>query len=254
MERGTKLAFAVFLAVALVPVVCGRAYGGDSHLNQLPAYYSPIDLLGEKKAPDQQGGFRKMQKQVSKSSSAYLTGKMGENYFTQKIAPIVLNSWYQVFVPRKKGEIGLKSPLWAVDQIAGSFVAQEKKHLSKWVDQVFPHLPVVGNLVSDLLESQKLSFANGLPKYQMRSKKRIAPSYQFGSFSFSGGAETGFVGKDFKGMTLVTAFRYAGEDESYGVDVYGKRVNFNFDINRVNAVVTWDPQGVEFEVNLIFGK
>jgi len=247
---GRQIACAVFLAAALIPAICGHAYGGDRQLIQLPAYYYPIDLLGEKKAPDQRSGFKKMRKQVSKRSAAYLTSKMGENYFTQKIAPIVLNSWSQVFVPQKFGEIGLKSPLWAVDKTASGIIAAEKKHLSKWVDQVFPAFPLVGNIVSDLLESQKLSFSNGLPHYQMRSKKRIAPSYQWGNFSLSGGTETRFSGKDFKGMTLVTAFRYAGQDESYGVNVFGKKVNFKIEINRVKADVTWDPDGVEFKVDL----
>ncbi len=131
---------------------------------------------------------------------------MGKNYFTQQIAPIVLDSWSQVFVPKKFGEIALKSPLWAVDKTASGIVAQEKKHLSEWVEQVFPAFPVVGNIVSDLLESQKLSLSNGLPHYQMRSKKRIAPSYRFGNFSFSGGTENRFAGKDFKGMTLGYSF------------------------------------------------
>ena len=251
---GPKIACAVFLAAALMPAICGRAYGGDSQPTQLPAYYYPIDLLGEKKAPDQRDGFKKMRKQVSRRSAAYLTSRMGKNYFTQQIAPIVLNSWSQVFVPKKLGGIGLKSPLWALDKTASSIVAQEKKHLSKWVDQVFPAFPLVGNLVSDLLESQKLSFSNGLPRYQMRSKKRIAPSYQWGDFSFLGGTETGFVGKDFKGLTLVTAFHYAGQDESYGVNVLGKKVNVKIEINRVNADVTWDPKGVKFKVNLTLGQ
>jgi len=52
-----------------------------------------------------------MRKQVSKRSAAYLTSKMGENYFTQKIAPIVLNFWYQVFLPKKFGEIRRKTSL-----------------------------------------------------------------------------------------------------------------------------------------------
>ncbi len=251
---GRKIAFAVFFAAVLMPTFCGRAYGGDAKSKPLPAYYYPIDLLGEKKAPDQRSGFKKMRKQLSKKSAAYLASKMGKNYFTQKIAPIVLNSWYQVFVPKKHGEIGLRSPLWALDQTASSIMAREKKHLSKWVDQVFPAFPLVGNIVSDLLESQKLSFSNGLPKYQMRSKKRIAPSYQFGNFSFSGGTETRFAGKDFKGMTLVTTFRYAGQDESYGVNVFGKKVNFKMDSNRVNADVTWGPKGLKFKVDLILGQ
>ena len=251
---GCKIAFAVFLAAALMPAICDRAYGGDRPLIQLPAYYYPIDLLGEKEAPDQRGGFKKMRKQVSKRSAAYLTSKMGENYFTQKIAPIVLDSWTQVFVPKKFGEIGLKSPLWAVDRTASSLIAAEKKQLSKWVEQVFPNLPLVGNIASDFLESQKLSFSNGLPRYQMRSKKRIAPSYQWGNFSFSGGAETRLAGRELNGLTLVTAFRYEGQEESYGVDVFGKEVNFKIDMNHLKADVTWDPDGVEFKVDLIFGQ
>jgi len=128
---GRKITYAVFLASALIPATCGRAYGGDRQLTQLPAYYYPIDLLGEKKAPDQRGGFKKMRKQVSKRTAAYLTSKMGENYFTQKIAPVVLDSWYQVFLPKTFGETGLKSPLRAVDKTASSIIAQEKKHLNK---------------------------------------------------------------------------------------------------------------------------
>ncbi len=251
---GREIACAMFLLAALIPAICSRTYGGDRQLIQLPAYYYPLDLLEEKKAPDQRGGFKKMRKRVSKRSADYLTSKMGENYFTQKIAPTVLNSWYQVFVPNKHGEIGLKSPLWAVDKTASGMVAQEKKRLSQWVEQVFPAFPVVDNIVSDLVESQKLSFSNGLPKYQMRTKKRIAPSYQLGNFSFLGGAETRFAGKDFKGMTLVTAFRYSGQDESYGVNLLGKKVNFKMDINRLNADVTWDRKGVKFKVNLTLGQ
>jgi len=252
---GRKIGYAVVLAAALIPTICGRAYGQkDPKPTQLPAYYHPIDLLGQKEAPNQRGGFKKMQKQVSKRSAAYLTSKMGENYFTQRIAPIVLKSWTQVFVPKKYGEIRLKSPMWAVDKTASSLVAAEKKRLSKWVNQVFPAFPVVGNIVTDLLQSQKLKFSKGRPKYQMRAKKRIAPSYEFGNFSFSGGTESRFVGKDLTAMTFVTAFSYEGEDESYGVNVLGKSVNFEIDTNRVYADITWDSDGVEFEVNLTFGE
>jgi len=137
-----------------------------------------------------------------------------------------------------------------VDKTASSIIAAEKKHLSEWVEQVFPAFPVVGNIASDLLESQKLSFSNGLPYYQMRSKKRIAPSYQWGNFSLSGGTESRFSGKDFNGLTFVTAFRYEGQDESYGVNILGKEVNFKIDIKHVKAEVTWDRKGVKFTVSL----
>ncbi len=122
------------------------------------------------------------------------------------------------------------------------------------MDQVFLHHPVVGNIASDLLESQKLSFSNGLPHYQTRSRKGIAPSDKWGNFSFTGGTETRFSGKDFNGLTLITAFRYAGQDESYGVNVLGKRVNIEIDRNHLKADITWDPEGVEFEVNLFLGQ
>jgi len=97
------------------------------------------------------------------------------------------------------------------------------------VDQVLPNLPIVGNIATDLLESQKLSFSNGLPHYRMRSKKGIAPTHRFGKFSFTGGTKTGFAGKDFKGMTLVTAVRYSGQDESYGVNFLGQRLNIEIE-------------------------
>ncbi len=97
------------------------------------------------------------------------------------------------------------------------------------MDQVLPNLPIVGNIATDLLESQKLSFSNGLPHYRTRSKKGIAPTYRFGKFSLTGGTKTGFAGKDFKGMTLVTAFRYSGQDESYGVNFLGQRLNIEIE-------------------------
>ena len=55
-------------------------------------------------------------------------------------------------------------------------------------------------------------------------------------------------------MTLVTAFRYEGQDESYGVNLLGKEVNFKIDINHLKADVTWEPDGVEFKVDLTLGQ
>ena len=88
----------------------------------------------------------------------------------------------------------------------------------------------------------------------MQSKKRIAPGYKFGNFSFSGGTETRFVGKDFNGMTFVTAFRYAVQGQSYDVNIFGRKVKFKMDINHLTADVTLDPKGVKFKVNLTFGQ
>ena len=62
------------------------------------------------------------------------------------------------------------------------------------------------------------------------------------------------AGKHLNGLTLVTALRYSGQDESYGVDIFGKVVNFKIDTNRLKADVTWDPDGVKFKVNLILGQ
>ena len=74
---------------------------------------------------------------------------MGENYFTQRLAPIVLDTWYQTLVAKKSGDLKLKDPMWAVDKTASSIIGGEREHLNKWVDQLFPTLPLVGNMVSD---------------------------------------------------------------------------------------------------------
>jgi len=247
---GRKIAYAMFLAAVLSPRFAAVPMAVIPNRHNCPPIIIPSICWEKRRRQTSGADSRRCGKQVSKRSAAYLTSKMGENYFTQQIAPIVLDSWYQVFVPKKFGEIGLKSPLRAVDKTASGIIAAEQKHLSKWVEQIFPAFPVVGNIASDLLESQKLSFSNGLPDYRMRSKKRIALSYQWGKLSLAGGTETRFAGKNFNGMTFVTTFRYEGQNESYGVNILGKGVNFKIDINHLKADVTWEPDGVEFKVDL----
>ena len=52
----------------------------------------------------------------------------------------------------------------------------------------------------------------------------------------------------------MTAFRYAGEDASYGLNVLGKSFNIEIDRKHVKADVTWDRDGVEFKVDLTLGQ
>ncbi|MDA2934931.1 hypothetical protein MYX82_11405 [Acidobacteria bacterium AH-259-D05] len=246
-----KLACIMFFGGALAPLICGSTYADDTAPKQLPAYYYPAHLV-KKEAPDKISGFKKVRQYASTRSAALLTKKMGENYLTNRIAPLVFDSLYQLFVPGKSGDIQLKSTISVVDGTANKLMAKEKENLDKWAKKLFPALPVVGNMLSDVLNSQKLSFSGGKPHYQTRFKKRIAPEYQLGGFSFTGGAETRLVGRDFDGMTLVTTFRYAHEDDSYHVDIYGKRVKFDIKTNWLKADVTWNPRGVKFKVNLTF--
>ncbi len=52
----------------------------------------------------------------------------------------------------------------------------------------------------------------------------------------------------------MTAFRYSGQDESYGFNILGKEVNFKMDMHHVKADVIWDPDGVKFTLDLILGQ
>ena len=49
---GRKIGYAVVLATALIPALCGRAYGQkDPKPTQLPAYYHPLICWDKRKHP-----------------------------------------------------------------------------------------------------------------------------------------------------------------------------------------------------------
>ena len=85
----------------------------------------------------------------------------------------------------------------------------------------------------------------------MQLKKRVAAEHQLGNLSFSGGIETRLMGRKF-GRTPVATFRYADQDNSYGLHVYGKNVNFDIDTKHVDTEVEWKPSGVKFNLHLAF--
>ena len=127
----------------------------------------------------------------------------------------------------------------------------EKKRLSKWTQKKFPALPFVGHVVSALVDSQKVHFSNGLPGHEMRFKQRVAHQYQLGDYSLSGGMETRFYGTEFARTSLAT-FNYAGENEDYRVNLFGKRLGFDVKTKHLKANVRYDPRGVNFNITLTF--
>jgi len=82
------------------------------------------------------GGFKKMRKQLSKRSAAFLTKKMGENYFTRRLAPIVLDTWHKTLVlsPVSSGQVHYRS----AKGVARSMDALD------WIAQLVSHIPDPG--------------------------------------------------------------------------------------------------------------
>ena len=210
-----------------------------------------MEAPGKPEHPDKKATFQKMQKLVSEKSAKTLAAKMGRNYLTERIAPLALESLYKTVVPKKSGRIELRSPTSILDRTLNSLLGMEKKRLSKWTQKKFPVLPFVGHVVSALVDSQKVHFSNGLPGQEMRFKQRVAHQYQLGDYSLSGGMETRFYGTEFARTSLAT-FNYAGENEDYRVNVFGKRLGFDVETRHLKANVRYDPRGVNFNVTLTF--
>ena len=246
-----KIAYPILLGSALLPIICASAHGGDITRQQLPAYYYPIRLVGEKKAPDKLSGFKEMQKYASTRSAGFLMKKMGKNYFTGEIAPVVLHALYNAFVPRKSGDIEVKSRMSILDQTANRLIGQEKQRLMKWTGKVSPSLPIIGNMLTDFVQSQNLNLSRGIPHYKTHLKKPVAPEYKLGGYSFSGGVEIRLAGREFY-ETPIAAFRYGDGDERFSVNVYGKQARFSMDTKHVKADVKWNSRGMKFKVDLVF--
>ncbi|MDA2938344.1 hypothetical protein MYX75_08795, partial [Acidobacteria bacterium AH-259-A15] len=228
-----KAAYTAILGcVLLLPFTCGTPYAHHIRGKQVPAYYHPVELMAKRKKTDNRAQFRKVQEYAIKESAAFLRKKIEKNHFIQRITPLILESLFKTFVPAKSGEIKLKSPASIMDGTVNSLIREEKKSLTKWTQGHFPTLPLLGNMASEILDSQKLQLFNGSPGYEMQLKKRVAAEHQLGNLSFSGGIETRLMGRKF-GRTPVAAFRYADQDNSYGLHVYGKNVNFDIDTKHV---------------------
>ncbi len=220
-------------------------------LTRQPVCCPRMEAPGKPEHPDKKATFQKMQKLVSEKSAKTLAAKMGRNYLTERIAPLALESLYKTFVPKKSGQIELKSLTSILDRTLNSLLGMEKKRLSKWTQKKFPALPFVGHVVSALVDSQKVHFSNGLPGHEMRFKQRVAHQYQLGDYSLSGGMETRFYGTEFARTSLAT-FNYAGENEDYRVNLFGKRLGFDVKTKHLKANVRYDPRGVNFNVTLTF--
>ena len=220
---------------------------------ELPDYFRfRFDLSEQKQPVSRQKGLKDAQRFAVKRSSAFLKKKMGKNYFTQSIAPILLKNFYKTFVPQRSNQIKWKGWMRIVDGSVNQLVNSEKKHLVKMTQKFLPDVPIVGNLVSDLVDSQKLRMKKGVLQYEMDLKKRVAPEIKMGKFSFAGGAETRPLSKS---TTLVAAFKFKDtkSGEQYSISILGEAMNFKMKTKHVDASVDWKPnRGVQFNVHLTF--
>ncbi len=245
-----RIVLGTILVTASMSHVSGEAHGREG-LKQQPVCCPRMEASGRPELPDKKATFQKVQKLVSEKSARTLVARVGKNYLTERIAPLALECLFKTFVPKKSGQIELKSLTSILDRTLNSLLGMEKKRLSKWTQKKFPVLPFVGHLVSALVDSQKVHFSNGLPSHEMRFKQRVAHQYQLGDYSLSGGMETRFYGTEFARTGLAT-FNYAGEDEEYRVDLFGKRLGFHLETKHLRADVRYDPRGVKFNVKLTF--
>ena len=245
-----RIVLGTILVTTLMSHVSGEAHGREG-LKQQPVCCPRMEASGKPEQPDKKAAFQKVQKLVSEKSAEILAAKMGKNYLTERIAPLALESLYKTFVPKKSGRIELKSPTSILDRTLNSLLGMEKKRLSKWTQKKFPALPLVGHLVSAIVESQKVHFSNGVPSHEMRFKQRVGHQYQLGDYPLSSGMETRFYETEFA-RTNFAALSYTGEDEEYRVDLFGKRLGFHLETKHLKADVRYDPRGVKFNVKLTF--
>jgi len=133
------------------------------------------------------------------------------------------------------------------------FPASGKKQLATLSHVNLPDLPVVGNLAEDLAKSQNLNFNGGRVSYRMRMRKRLAPGFKMGQFSFSGGTEAYLDGTALS-RKAVASIGYKGLDSSYRVQLYGGNVRFDVNWSPVDLRLDWSPHVVKFVLNLDLGS
>ena len=218
---------------------------------ELPDYFRfRFDLSEQKQPVTRRKGFKDAQKVAVKKSSAFLKKKIGKNYFTERIAPVLLKNFYKTFTPQKSNEIKWKGWMSILDGSVNQLIDSEKKHLFEMTEEYLPALPIVGDLVWDLLDSQKLSMEKGVPTYTMDLKQRVAPEIKVGKFSFAGGAETRPLERS---TTPLAAFKFKDKKtgEQYSVSVSGMAVSFRMERKHVTANVDWNPKGgLKFNVHV----
>jgi hypothetical protein len=238
--------FTVFVSVGLSPL--GADLGETSNIT-----LDPLTIASAQPPPDKMTGYREMKKLLTGKTSGFLQKFLGESYWTKTIAPIVLDSLYSTVAASATGHLRMKDSSTVLENTANRFAITGKKELSALSQEKLPELPVVGNLVHDLAESQSLSLRQGNIHYRMRMKKRLAPEFKVGQFAFSGGTEAYLDGLDFSRKS-VASIGYEGLGSSYRVQLYGKDVRFDVSFSPVDLRLDWNPDVIKFNLNLNVGS
>jgi hypothetical protein len=211
-------------------------------------------LIADSQPPaDKMAGYKELKKIIAGKASFLFQKYLGESYWTKKVAPILLNSLYSTVVANASGQLNLKSPSSVLDHTANRLAASGKEELTTLSREKLPDLPLVGNMVGDLAESQHISLRSGKVNYRMKMRKRFAPAFKLGQFSFSGGTEAYLVGTSFSKKS-VASIGYKDEDNSYRVQLHGNNVRFDADLSPVNLRLDWNPEIIKFNLNLNVGS
>jgi len=215
--------------------------------------YDALAVRSFQPPPDRAAGYKAMRKLVAGRVADFLEDRLGENCWTKEVAPIVLDSLYSTLAASNSGHISLRKPSSILDGTANRFTARGKEQLVELTRANLPNLPVVGNLVGDLAEGQNLKFKGGRVSYKMKMRKRLAPEFNIGQFSFSGGTEAYLDGRALSRKS-VASIGYKGLDSNYRVQVCGDNVQFDVSWSPIDLRLDWNPQAIKFNLKLNLGS
>jgi len=215
--------------------------------------YDPLTVTSFQASVDNLSGYKRMRKIVSGKTADLLESRLGKGYWTEEVAPIALDSLYATIVASASGRLSLKHPSSILDEAANRLAARGKMALTTASQKNFPTLPVVGNLAEDLAKSQNLNFDRGQARFRFKMKKRLAPEFKLGQFSFSGGTETTLNGKSFSKKS-VASVAYKSLENSYRIQLCGRNVRFDVSWSPVDLCLDWNPRVVKFDLKLDIGS
>jgi hypothetical protein len=243
----------LFLAFCSVVLSSTLAPFGADLREPFSLSYDSLSVKSFQPPPDRAAGYKEMRKVIAGKATDFLEDHLGENYWTKEVAPIVLDSVYATVEASASGHLSLRSPSSILDETANRFASKGKKQLAALSQANLPNLPVIGNVVTDLTESQNLNFKGGKVSYRMKMRKRLAPEFKIGQFSLSGGTEAYLDGRSLSRKS-VASIGYKGLDSSYRVQVQDDSVQFDVSRFPVDLRLDWNPRVVKFHLNLDIGN
>ena len=240
------------LLVAFSSLILETSFGIDLRDPARQGYYD-IPVSSSQPVVDRLAGYKEAKKLILGKTSGLVQEFLGESYWTQTVAPIVMESIYSVVEANASGHLRIRDPLSVLDDTANRFAVTGRKELSAFSEENLPQLPLVGNLVQDLTESQNLSLHRGNIRYRMQMRKRFAPEFKFGKFSFSGGTEAYIHGSDFSKKSLAS-IGYKGLDSSCQVQLYGRNIRLDASWSSVDLRLDWKPEAIKIHLALNIGS